>query len=264
VAGSRNLWLLVVGGLLAVCALNAGEEAIRLMRLAVALPVVFFLPGYLLLRLSAPSRSFDFETLVLPIGTSLVSTITLGLLLHFVNALTPTSWVVGFGLLFLATVSLRRFVGRAEPALPGDVAVRECVQWRLNALPLTAALVTVVLVPLLVGAAATLAWYGAANHRQFAYTELWIRPSGSGDVTVGMKNQEHRDVRYDLEVRVNGGIFVSRPDYVLHEDEQRLETLAIPFDEMSVRRVEARLYRNEGDRKLYRQVWLSKGGTEGP
>lgn len=263
-AGSKNLWLLVVGGLLAVCALNAGEEAIRLMRLIVVLPVVFFLPGFFFLRLLAPSRSFDFETLVLTIGTSIVLTITLGLLLHFFSALTLAGWATGFGLLFLVSVLLRRFAGGAELARVEQLAGSGRREWRLKALPFAAVLVAVVLVPSLVGVAATLAWYGANNHRQFAYTEFWIGPSTTGGVTVGVRNQEQGDVSYDLEVSVNGSVFVRRPNYVLHQDEQRLENLAIPIDEMSVRRVEARLYRNEGDPKLYRQVWLSKGGTEGP
>ena len=202
-AGSRNSWLLVIGGVLAVCALNAGgEQAIHLTRFVVALPVVFFLPGFLFLRLLAPSRSFDFETLVLTLGTSIVSTITLGLLLHFFNALTPAGWATGFGLLFLVSFLLRRFAGGTELARVKELAGSGHGQWRLKALPFTALLVAVVLVPSLVGAAATLAWHGAVDHRQFAYTELWIGPSKSGGVTVGVKNQEQGDVRYDLEVRV--------------------------------------------------------------
>jgi uncharacterized membrane protein len=264
VVGSKSSWLLVIAGALVVCALNAGGAAIDALRLALTLPLIFVLPGFLLLRLLAPSQSFGFESLVLTIGTSLVSAITLGLVLHFFSALTPTGWAVGFSLLILAAVSLRRFLDGKTRAPSRVLAASGGVEWRLKALPVAAALVSLVLVPLLIGVAATLAWRGASNHRQFAYTELWIRPSESGGVTIGVKNQEQRDVRYDLEVRVNGDIFVSRPDYVLHEDEQRLETLAIPVDELSVRRVEARLYRNEGDRKLYRQVWLSKGGLEGP
>jgi uncharacterized membrane protein len=257
VAEARISFLLL-GAALALLAIIAVDATPQPIRLVATLPVVLFFPGFFLLRALAPWRSFDFESLVLTLGLSLAATIVTALALHMFQALTPAGWVAAFGALFLVASAPRLLprTARVEKATVSPPALR-----RSQA---ALAIVSFTCVVGLVTAATALAHQGAVNHREFAYTELWMLRSGTGGVTIGVKNEERQPVDYELEVLVNGSVFARWPSYVVENDEQRLEHLAIPIDDVSIRRVEARLYRTEGYPTLYRQAWLSKGGTEGP
>jgi uncharacterized membrane protein len=257
VAEARISFLALVAalGLLATVAVDATPQLIKLVA---TIPIVLFFPGFLLLRALAPQRSFDFESLVLTVGLSLAATIVTALALHMFHALTSAGWMVAFGALFLAASAPRLLprTRRVETAAASPPALR-----RSRA---ALAIVSFTCVVGLVTVAVALAHQGAVSHRQFAYTELWVLRSETGGVTIGVKNEERQSVDYELEVLVNGSVFARWPSYVVEKDEQRLEHLAIPIDDVSIRRVEARLYRTDGDLTLYRRAWLSKGGTEGP
>ena len=249
---------MALGAALALLAIVAVDATPQPIRLVATLPVVLFFPGFFLLRALASWRSFDFESLVLTLGLSLAVTIVTALALHVFHALTPAGWSVAFGALFLAASAPRLLprTGRVETA----VASRPPLRRSQAAL----AIVSSTCVAGLVTAAIALAYQGAVNHRQFTYTELWMLRSDTGGVTVGVKNEERQPVDYELQVLVNGNEFARWPSYIVENSEQRLEHLNIPIDDASIRRVEARLYRIEGYPTLYRQAWLSKGGTEGP
>jgi len=254
---ARTSWLALglALALLAAIAVGATPQPIKLVA---TIPIVFFFPGLFLVRAFASWRSYDFESLMLTLGLSLAATIVTALALHVFRALTPMGWVVGFGALFVVASAPRLFARNTE------VETAAAPRVRLRRPQAAAAVVSVVCVAALVIVAMALAHHGAVDHRQFAYTELWILRSETGGVTIGIKNEERSSIAYELEVLVNGKVFARWPNYVVENDKRRLEHLTIPVDDTSIRRVEARLYRTDGYPTLYRQAWLSKGGTEGP
>jgi hypothetical protein len=218
------------------------------------MPLVLFLPGFLLLRALLPKKKeVDFECVILSIGMSVASTIAFGLVLHSLNAMNSAGWGVAVTLVVLAALWRSTFLGRGQNF--GSFFPRSA--FGLNG----ASIVCCGIVAILVTGGIALASYGSANHRQFAYTELWMVPFDSHSnerVTIGVRNKEQKQSSYDLEVLVNDKLLVRWPAFDLSEDEEWIKQLPIPMDVDLGQRVEARLYNHDAPLRLYRRVWLSR------
>jgi uncharacterized membrane protein len=233
------------------------EWLIAMLRALVIIPVLLFLQGFLVLRAVMPRRVVDFEFIVFSIGMSLSVTVVLGLVLHFFNALTSFGWTVALVTVCAGAKIWSRKFGNGDPLinvprLPAFMATRTTVA----CLGIVATLFT---------GSLALARYGAVNQREFAYTELWIRPTDDhsfGVVTVGIGNREQRPVSYVLELLANGKEFVRSPQFSLADDEERVRQIPVSLPLMPDGRIEARLYRADEPQRLYRQAWLSNTATE--
>jgi uncharacterized membrane protein len=224
-------------------------------RPALAIALVFVLPGLLLLRNVRPRPAPSFENVILTLGMSVALVIVLALVLHRFNALSPSGWWVLLPAFCLAAWLLsRRNAGDAQAA-PVQAPLREIAVNRYQMASLAAVIA-------LVAFALVTARNGALAHQQFAYTEFWITPFDGRDhhrVVVGVHNKEKQPVSYDLELTLNGKIVARHPNLVLADNEQIVEQMTAPGDETSPEeRIEARLYRNGSQPVLYRRVSLSK------
>jgi hypothetical protein len=228
-----------------------------ILRALATVPLLLFLQGFLVLGAFMPRRQVDFEFVVLSIGMSMVSTILLGLLLHAFHAMNHYGWAIGSGVVCTGAVSWSRFSGGGKS--------------RASLLPTAMPIVRGALIACLgiVGAmlagAIVLARYGAVNHRQFAYTDLWILPydaQSTQRVTVGIRNKEQRSSNYALELLANGRVLVRWPQFSLADNEERIEQVPIPIILGLNQRVEARLYETGDPHRLYRRAWLSNTAKE--
>lgn len=224
-------------------------------RPALAVALVFVLPGFLLLQNFRPQPTPSFENAILTLGVSVALVIVLALVLHRFNALAPSGWA-----LLLPAFCLGAWLLSRRNAVDAQAAPEGAPRCRLAINPYQAA--SLLTVCALVAFALVTARNGALAHQQFAYTEFWITPYDGRDhhrVVVGVHNKERQTVSYDLELTLNGKIVARHPNLVLADNEQIVEQMTAPDDEASPeQRIEARLYRNGSQPVLYRRVSLSE------
>jgi uncharacterized membrane protein len=224
-----------------------------IVRLLAIMPFVFFFPGFLLLRVLLPKKEVDFECLILSIGMSLAATIAFGLILHSLNAMNSVGWGVVVTLVVLGALLSTSPRGRAQN-------LSSFFLWSARGFN-GASIACFGIVAVLVTGEIALASYGSANHRQFAYTELWMVPfdgRSNERVTIGVRNKEQKRSSYDLEVLVDDKLLVRWSQFDLSEDEEWIKQLPIPMVLKFGQRVEARLYNRDVPLRLYRRVWLSQ------
>lgn len=238
-----------------------GQGAIKF---AGAFLLLFVFPGFLMLRIWEPRQKFGFEGAVVALGLSVAAAIALGLALHPFAALTPLGWILTLGALCLAgwrhlwrRAAIQAAANGAEPAAvpPAWINAGQCARLAGAAL--------------LVVAAIALAREGAFSHKQFSYTEFWLLPSDGRThqkITIGIKNEEKRQMTYQLELTLNGAVIKRSSHLVLEHDEQRVEQLTVPVGATgSEQRLEARLYVNDRDHPvLYRRAFLSNPAPNAP
>ena len=207
-------------------------------RTVAALPLLFFLPGYVVLRSLGAARPLCYATFVSAVGISLSLVVVAGLVLNIFGALNGAGWLMALAptaLIGCLVLSPQRFAIKAIGLMPA-VAFGAAA--------------------LLAAAAIEAARAGAIAQRQFAYTELWILPADGASaqtVIVGLDNQEKLDVAYALELRSDDHVVGRWPDLRLAAGERRSWIVPIPTAE---RRVEALLYRTDDGVSLYRRAWI--------
>ena len=100
------------------------------------------------------------------------------------------------------------------------------------------------------------------------YTTLWLAPNGeqAGARTgarIGVQSGEFDDTSYRLEVRVNGQVANVWPELRLEPNQAWQAQLALPDAGRTAMEVEARLYRTDAPRIVYRQVRFGVGRPGG-
>jgi hypothetical protein len=207
--------------LLALTALAAVALDLHpLLRVVLAVPLVFFLPGYAVLSALAPARPLEaIERVLVSLGVSFVVTIVAGILL----ALTPVrlsalSWAVTLtGLTLAGSVIawLRRVRARIEgPHLP-----------RLTSPPAAAALMLIA--ALIAGNALLGNSVGAVGQDNPAPEQLWLVPAESPDaVRLGMRAGPGGG-EYDLRLS-SGGEVIQSFDLTLAQGEVWERLVVVP------------------------------------
>ncbi len=239
--------------------------AIIFFRCVDALVLLLTLPGFLWLRFFSPAQKVDFEYGLLSLGMSVALLPPLALLLHRFNALTPTGWEVALAVFCLAAwhYSGRGSMkaGLSRPAEARDAPPsREASRGSRRLLRLSGVALTIAM-------AVGIARYGALNHRQFAYTELWMLPSQRNDfqrVTIGIRNQEKKPSAYDLELTINGKLIERRSNLLVRNGDTWVEEAPTQFYATSAEQVvEAKLYRTDQPSMVYRHTLLKFVSTGG-
>lgn len=247
-------------------AASSRELAIVSLRLALALVLLCLLPGFLMLRLFFPSQRLNFEFWFLSLAMSFAILPLIGLVLHPFNALTLQGWIAATSLLCLVAwfYLLRQPDARTASAIH-DLDVEEANDERSllrspKGLLNVGRIVRFGSVALAIVMAIGIARYGAFNHRQFAYTELWMLPSQRNNfqrLTIGVTNQEKQPLSYDLELSLNGKLIQRRSNLIVRNGGTWIEEATAPIDKTGTEQiVEAKLYRTDQPSLLYRHTLL--------
>ncbi len=251
--GHRDLRVLTA--LAPACGLLAWLIPVGSISLLIALPLVFFLPGYAIAAAAFARRQVERTTLlVLGVGLSL-AVLTLGaLVLNFTpGGIRAGSWVLLLVLVVLGACRLAA-IRRARAASPA----------RAPSLPSAsfAAISVIAAAILIAGAAVTLAFTPLPAKHAVGYTALWIKPLGStekGGAQVGVRSEEQHSVAYRLRVR-----FAQAPPQVRHLRLSPGEARLLHFASNAVgsvgaaQPVAAILYRAADPQHPYRRVsaWI--------
>lgn len=227
-----------------------------------ALPMVFFVPGYLLTEILTHSRRLDIAyRLTLSLGLSLTLDILGGFLLNVLPVgLRTQSWVAllcCLALLFaLAVFFLRKSIlyeslrdehgNRLSSAKP--------VFWRRVRGGIVFALAAALVVLSLVYAT-----QGVAKEPQPGFTQLWMLPSRqpSCAVNIGIRSFEKDSITYHAVMTVNSIKTMAWSSLVLAPDQTWERSIAVKLATTKDMFVELKLYRDDKPTVVYREVHLT-------
>jgi uncharacterized membrane protein len=249
----------IISLLLFVAVVAAGavvaKSAIPALRVLVALPLVFFIPGYAILSCHGKDAASGPGRILYAAGLSLAAVIACGFFLHIFHALSPLPWAL---LLILVSVLLyraapqNRVAPTARPPRP---------HWRIS----RAEAVMFAGAAILAIGALAIGRHEALAHSEFKYTEFWMvsqDPGKTNALTIGLKNEEGEPASYDVEYMVGGQIAGRLPPFQLAPAESWTHTIntSIPADRFQ--RVEAWLFKNGDHHTVYRRVWADLGSPK--
>jgi uncharacterized membrane protein len=221
--------------------------------------LVLVAPGFAVTSAILPARRLGTAEHALAAAvTSIAIAVLGGLVLDMTPwGLQPASWAVLLaGITAVATVAalLRmRNKNKSRQAAPIWTA-----RWTARADRLALPLAAVVMV----GLALYIARVPAPPQRYQGYTTLWMVPNDAQEATgarIGLQSGEFEDVRYRLEVWVNGEPASVWPGLELEPNQQWQAELTLPAAGATGMVVEAFLYRSDAPRIVYRQARFQAG-----
>lgn len=212
--------------------------------------LVLVAPGLAVTSAVLPARRLGTaEHALAAAATSIAIAVLGGLVLDMTPwGLQPTSWALLLaGVTATATVAaLLRVRNKAESR-------KAAPRWTARADRLALPLAAVIMVAL----AVYIARVPAPPQRYQGYTTLWMVPNDEQEATgarIGLQSGEFEEVRYRLEVRVNGEPASVWPDLELEPNQQWQAELALPAAGPTGMVVEAFLFRADAPRIVYRQT----------
>ncbi len=240
--------------------------------IVLALPLVFFVPGYMLIALLTHTRQLDvFQRLTLSLGLSLTLDILSGFLLNMLPmGLRTQSWVMllsGLTFVFaLAVLYFRRRIvyvsGREDyedflhTANQGASYTTRSIFWtRVRDGVIFAVAATLVILSLVY------ATHGVAEGPHQGFTQLWMLPPNctaqNCAVNVGIHSFENSSVSYHTVMTINGMQTMSLPMLVLTPNQLWERSITIPPTTTKNMFVQVKLYRNDKPTVVYRKVHIT-------
>lgn len=244
-------------------------------RLLLGLPLALILPGYALTAALFPSRTPAWaDWLAFTLGLSLCSTILSGFVLNWLPwGIRPDSWAVMLTFITLGS-SMIAFGGRylaaqAHPQPPHasasdsmvdapDSRPAERPRVALNWQNLGSLLLGALALAIIVGAV-MLARREALRQPPADVIQLWMLPaetSAAGNVRLGVNSVGAAAGTFRLQLQQDGYILREWTPLVITPGEQWAETITLPDRRSGEGPIEARLYREEEPRVIYRKVIL--------
>ena len=228
------------------------------LRLALTLPLVFFLPGYALSSALFPQRALrSEETLLLSLGLSLALAVAGGFILNLTSfGLQSSTWTVLLGGITVAAGG-GALVRRARNGADGEAAPRFHLDVG-QALSLGLAVVLVL-------AALGVARASAAQQAQPGFTQLWLVPSGGEKVNLqlGVRSEEPAVTTYRVQLKVGGRVVKEWPSIKLEPNASWQATTALSPAPPQDATLEALLYRSDQPGAVYRHVELAPPARTG-
>jgi hypothetical protein len=216
-------------------------------RLILAVPLVFFVTGHLLLRALGVRAASPAAHCTYAVGASIGVCLIGGLALNLVGRLTPFGWAGWFTVVTLALswFACRRGADRnlafPVPSLHGFHFV--------HAAAIGGAL--------LVGCGAyAVAVRGEARQQQFRYTEFWMvhaAPDAPDHLLIGIKSAEPAPQLFDVDVTLDGRAAGMWRSVEVKPGSTWVASLNVAPGAGKLRKAEASLYR-PGDNDIYRRV----------
>jgi uncharacterized membrane protein len=231
---------------------------------AIALPLVFLTPGYLLLELLTQKREHDGITrLLLSIGLSLSIDILGGFLLNITPiGITSITWGIFLNIFIIVCIFLC-MVKRRRWQLQGDLR-----QQRQRDQPMHYQLWLLLLTICIVIFSFAYTTNSIANQSHQGFTQFWLlldnQQSHICAMQIGIYSGEAVTTTYQIEVRENHQHAASWPSITLVPQQKWLGRFLIPTNRTQAKplQVEANLYRQQELGYVYRnaqmRVLLSK------
>lgn len=223
-------------------------------RIILALPLVFVLPGYTLSEVVFRKRSLNTsERLLFSLGLSLAIDILGGLFLNILPVgLQATSWAAFLGLLTLVFSLLAAYFRREAP-----VGRARLSRIRLAIYPgiLFVLAIAVAIVSIVYAA------YGTAHQPFPGFTQLWMLPEVSAGkscaVRLGVQSFESTSVTYRLAMTANGDSVAMWSSLSLAPQEEWVRLVPIAPSASDNIYVDVRLYQADKPVTVYREVHLT-------
>jgi uncharacterized membrane protein len=252
-----------------------------LLDLAAAIPLLFYLPGWAVLRALDAEPEGWLETAVLRVMLSLAMVVIAGLLLNLAGSITKPGWLAVLGAITLTACLIALITGKRAAAKDSSADGSQTASVFCRPLPLL-----MIAVSIAIGAASVaLVVEFATNHPDFLYTQLWIvpKPDAPDQVIVGLRNAEAADETYAIELLVDHRLVQSwsevslkpgetwttalrwaglgeYPSVVQRQsatDQEPLGPSVVQRAALSAPRVEALVYRSQNRSVIYRHVWTA-------
>jgi hypothetical protein len=216
-----------------------------LLRACFVLPVLFYVPGHLLLRTMRIDLRGITE-IVYAIATSWIILIFCGFLLHSFGALTDGGWTAAVGVTTASLALLAPTRKRARAGITMHVA-------RPPLIPVAGFLVAA----LLATGAIWLATSQAERDHPFEVLELWMTEGDiPGEIRIGIRNDEPTERVFRLEVRGARRLIQTEERISLAPHTMALRTLNVQAPKAGgTERIEALLFDENG--RLARRVHVS-------
>lgn len=226
-----------------------------ILRAALALPLVFYLPGYVLVRAAFPQGSQPLaEQQLYRVGVSMLVTALGGFALHWTPwGLQAASWA-----LLLAGVTL---AGCAGALLPARVPSERAAAYSLRPSLRQAALFSLAIVVTV--SAVSISAVGAQQPRSPGFTQLWATPGAApGELQLGVENQEQMQVAYIVRIEAQGRVLQSWPAISLNAGERWQVPAKLSGELLALPDVSLVLYRQDAPDRVYRHVALLPMGEK--
>ncbi len=238
-----------------------------ILRVALALPLIFLIPGYVLQSALLPTNEIsNLWQLILSVVLSFTITMLGTVIMYFLGIpLTAVSWGVWLsGFTLIASIAaLIRQLDAQEPNRLSEKILQQFGQMRrVSITPKILRSETLWLSVIAIGllaAALTISRMSAVTQAQPGFTQLWINSSESPSLSieVGISNQENSAQDYRLTLYQNDALVNEWSVVTLEKGQTLTETYALPAPAALDDSFEARLYRLDAPDTLYRQVKLA-------
>jgi uncharacterized membrane protein len=215
-----------------------------------ALPFVFFLPGYALTAALFVERPPDFlERVILSLGLSITIVALAGFILNLTPwGMQPVSWALLLGVITLG-LSIVAHVRRKEqrssvlerPVF--TIGSRQTLLFGLTFLIFTGTL--------------AVARVGISREQRPGFTQLWMQPVDGADqnaIRLGVTSHEVSAVTYQLHLKVGGNVLVEWESIELEPGEQWETTVVLPAWLIGSETLEGVLYRSDAPGSVFRRV----------
>jgi uncharacterized membrane protein len=247
---------------------------IFLISAVLALPLVFFSPGYVLIEMIALKRTLGaFHRILFSLGLSITLDSIGGFLLNILPVgLRAESWVVllgSFTLLFALLVPLLR-VG-TDSLRPAGITIANKDAMN-RSLPYSSvqshAEISIVrggavlgLAILLVVGALVYATNGVTQQPHTGFTQLWMLPPAQSEqqcvVHLGVRSFELTPVTYHATLSVNTVREVVWPSIVLAPQQIWEQPIFVPTNATHATTIQVQLYKGNSSTSVYRQVHIT-------
>lgn len=226
-----------------------------LLRATLALPLVFYLPGYGIVGAAIPRMpSLRLEHIIFSVGGSICVTVLVGLLLNFTVGMTVEAWTIALTSVTLMGCLLTT-VRRPQYAtnMTGTISAG------LNALQY----VTIILAVILAIVSVNLVRQAAIQAPPEDYTSFWILPvpeASNALIQVGIKNVESKVITYQVKLEVGTTLLDTTSNIVVRPGETWEKRFFVPVAQTQGKMIKASLYRVDSPSKPYRfaTLWMPK------
>jgi len=256
VARKRPDDLTVVTALtLIVVALAVAPLPNPLFRVVPGLPFAVAVPGYavtaaLIGRASLRRLEWALGSVA---GSTMIATLG-GFALNWTPwGLTPLTWAILLSTITLGAVAVARRRRRAVPSL---VSPEPASRGLARVTPGQGALFG--LAALVFAGAVGVAYLGAVRAPTTTFTQLWLLPVESGQVRIGIRNEEGTPMTYILRVRADGAPVREWKTLDLQPGETWEMAVSLSPPQGEAQTIEALLYRANADGLVYRRATLER------